>query len=166
MMHALETINKRALAIVAVLVVVIAVLVVALSQSDSTKPSAPVVTQAPATQPPVEANRRADAAAASDLRNGLTAEKVQYADTLRYTATTATLQQIEPLLHWNVAGGVQVFVGDVAAASLSVVCLQEISASGSILSIADIATGPKAGTYYNRATCSTDVATITRWTGW
>ena len=166
MMHALETINKRALAIVAVLVVLVAVLVVARSQSDSTKPSAPVVTQASATKPPVAAARKADEAAASDLRNALTAEKVLYTDTQRYTAVTATLAQIEPLLHWNVAGGVQVSVGDVAAGDQTVVCLQEISASGSILSVADIATGPYAGTYFKRATCSTDVATITRWTGW
>jgi hypothetical protein len=166
MMHFLETINKRALAIIAVLVVVIAVLVVALSQSDSTKPSAPVVTQASAAKPAVDADRNADEAAASDLRNGLTAEKVQYTDTLRYTAATATLAQIEPLLHWNVAGGVQVFVGDVRAGDKNLVCLQEISGSGSILAIADIAFGPNAGTYANRSTCSTDVATITRWTGW
>ena len=166
MMHVLETVNKRALAIVAVLVVAIAVLVVALSQSDSTKPSAPVVTRASATKPPVEANRKADEAAASDLRNGLTAEKVLYTDSERYTAATATLAQIEPSLQWNVAGGVQVFVGDVAAGDKNVVCLQEISGSGSVLAIADIASGPNAGTYANRATCSTDVATITQWTGW
>jgi hypothetical protein len=165
-MNALETINRRALAIVAAIVVLVVVLVVALSQSEAPKPSAPVVTRARAAKPAVETNREYDAAARTDLRNGLTAEKTYYTDAQRYTRVTASLAAIEPSLLWNTAGGVQVSVSDIVNGDRQVVCLQELSPSGSILSIADIASGPNAGTYYNLATCSTTVATIVAWTGW
>jgi hypothetical protein len=166
MMNALETINRRALAIVAVIGVIVVVLVVALSQGESPKPAAPVVTRARAAQPAVETNRKYDAAAQADLRNGLTAEKTYYTDSQQYTTVTATLATIEPSLHWNRAGGVQTSVGDIVSGDRQVVCLQVLSPSGSILSIADIAAGPNAGTYYNRATCSTTVTTIVGWKGW
>jgi hypothetical protein len=166
MMHVLETINRRALAIVAVIGVLVVVLVVALTQGESPKPSAPVVTRAQAAKPAVETNQRYDTAARTDLRNGLTAEKTYYTDAQRYTRATATLAVIEPSLHWNTGGGVQVSVGDIVNGDKRVVCLQELSPSGSILSIADVAAGPNAGTYYNRATCSTTVTTIVGWKGW
>jgi len=163
-MNALQTVNRRVLAIVAVIGLLVVVLVVTLSQSESPKPAAPVVTRA--AKPAVETSRKYDAAAQSDLRNGLTAEKTLYTDAQRYTAVTATLAAIEPSLRWNKAGGVQVSVGDIVRGDKQVVCLQVLSPSGSILSIADIAAGEHAGTYYNRATCSTTVATIVGWKGW
>jgi hypothetical protein len=47
-----------------------------------------------------------------------------------------------------------------------VVCVQEVSKSGTTFAIADIATGANAGTFYNKGACSTTVATIAAWTGW
>jgi type IV pilus assembly protein PilA len=114
--------------------------------------------------------RAQDSAAKSDLRNALTAEKTSYTDTQKYTTTTATLLAIEPSLKWNPAAGVQgpaVSVGDVATTGdAQVVCLQETSKSGTTFSIADVAQGGSAGTYYNKGTCSTTVATVAAWTGW
>ena len=111
--------------------------------------------------------RAQDAATKSDLRNALTAEKTSYTDTQKYTATTATLAAIEPSLKWNVAGGPQVTVGDVATTGdANVVCLQQASKSGKTFSIADVASGTSAGTYYNKGTCSTTLATVIAWTGW
>ena len=49
----------------------------------------------------------------------------------------------------------------------NVVCMQETSKSGTTFSIADVATGASAGTYYTKGACSTTVATGRRlWTGW
>jgi len=115
--------------------------------------------------------RAQDAGAKSDLRNALTAEKTSYTDTQKYTATTATLLAIEPSLKWNPAAGVQgpaVTVGDaVAAGDANVVCLQETSKSTTVFSIADVAAGPSAGTYYTKGNCSTTVATVAAWgNGW
>jgi hypothetical protein len=109
---------------------------------------------------------RQDAAAKSDLRNALTAEKTSYVDTQDYTASTATLAAIEPSLLWNAAGGPQVSVGDIVAGDSQLVCLQEASKSGATFSIADVATGASAGTYYNKGVCSGDVSVVTNWTGW
>ena len=115
-------------------------------------------------------SRAQDAGAKSDLRNALTAEKTSYTDTQVYTATTATLAGIEPSLKWNAAGGPNVSVGDAnAVGDNNLVCIQEVSKSGSTFSIADIAkaaTGITAGTYYNKGTCSTTPATVMAWTGW
>ena len=113
--------------------------------------------------------RAQDAAAKSDLRNALTTEKTSYTDNQQYTATTATLAAIEPALKWNVAGGPNVTVGDVVTGDSNVVCIQEVSKSGSTFSIADIAkaaTGVTPGTYYNKGTCSVTAATVMAWTGW
>ena len=114
--------------------------------------------------------RAQDAAAKSDLRNALTAEKTSYTDTQQYTATTATLAAIEPSLKWNATGGPNVSVGSaVTAGDNNLVCIQEVSKSGSTFSIADVAlggTGVNAGTYYNKGACSTTEATVQNWTGW
>ena len=115
--------------------------------------------------------RAQDSAAKSDLRNALTAEKTSYTDTQAYTTTTATLLAIEPSLKWNPAAGVQgptVSVGNVVAtpADSNVVCITETSKSGTQFSIADVAVGASAGTYYNKGACSTTVATVAAWTGW
>ena len=115
--------------------------------------------------------RAQDSAAKSDLRNALTAEKTSYTDTQAYTTTTATLLAIEPSLKWNPAAGVQgptVSVGNVVAtpADSNVVCITETSKSGTQFSIADVATGANAGTYYNKGACNTTPATVAAWTGW
>ena len=110
--------------------------------------------------------RAQDSAAKSDLRNALTAEKTSYTDTQVYTTTTATLAAIEPSLKWNVAGGVNVSVGDVVAGDQQVVCVERVSKSGTTFAIADVATGANAGTFYNKGVCSTTVATVAAWTGW
>jgi type IV pilus assembly protein PilA len=110
--------------------------------------------------------RAQDSAAKSDLRNALTAEKTSYVDTQVYTTTTATLAAIEPSLKWNATGGPNVSVGDVVAGDSQVVCVQEVSKSGTTFAIADVATGANAGTFYNKGACSTTPATVAAWTGW
>ena len=112
--------------------------------------------------------RAQDAGAKSDLRNALTAEKTSYTDTQKYTATTATLAAIEPSLKWNATGGPQASVGDVATTGdANVVCLQETSKSGTVFSVADVAAGASAGTYYTKGNCDTTVATVVAWgNGW
>ena len=112
--------------------------------------------------------RAQDAGAKSDLRNALTAEKTVYTDLQAYTAVTATLDAIEPSLKWGAADGPNVSVGNVVAtpADSNVVCIQQVSKSGTTFAIADVATGADAGTYYNKGTCSTTVATVAAWTGW
>lgn len=119
-------------------------------------------------------SRAQDSAAKSDLRNGLTAEKTSYTDAQKYTTdvTVATgLKGIEPSLKWvappdAVTGDLGVEVGDVVAGDSNVVCLQELSKSGTTFAIADVAVGTSAGTYYTKGNCSTTVATVAAWTGW
>ena len=114
-------------------------------------------------------SRAQDSGAKSDLRNALTAEKTSYTDTQSYTLTTATLAAIEPSLKWNPAAGIQgptVSVGTVTGTDGNVVCLTETSKSNTQFSIADVATGASAGTYYTKGSCSTTVATVAAWTGW
>jgi hypothetical protein len=93
-----------------------------------------------------------DRTAKSDLRNALTAEKAEYTDTQQYTSDTATLKGIETSLDWG--GKLQVVVGT-AMAQGDTVCMSEGSQSGTMFSIADIAAGPDAGTYYGETTCPT-----------
>ena len=111
--------------------------------------------------------RAQDSAAKSDLRNALTAEKTSFTDTQKYSSDVAAngvLDSIEPSLAWGTAPSVT--VGDVGAVVGNVVCLQETSKSGTVFSIADVAVGTSAGTYYNKGNCSTTVATVAAWTGW
>ena len=117
-------------------------------------------------------SRAQDAGAKSDLRNALTAEKTSYTDTQKYTAVAATLALVEPSLKWNAAGGPNVTVGDVLVANdANVVCISEVSKSGTTFSISDVAlaggTNP-AGTYYNKAACPSPVTPATAFagTGW
>ena len=119
--------------------------------------------------------RAQDSAAKSNLRNGLTAEKTFYTDSQAYTTdiTAATgLKGVEPALVWAVgtpaAGTAQVgvFVGDVVAGDSNVVCLETPSKSGTTFSIADVAVGASAGTYYAKAACSTTVATVAGGGAW
>ena len=116
--------------------------------------------------------RAQDSAAKSDLRNALTAEKTLFTDKQTYLdtnlspVTIADLQGIEPSLKWQTAAGPTVSIGDVVAGDGNVVCTTEPSKSGTTFSIADVATGASAGTYYNKGACSTVVATVAAWTGW
>jgi hypothetical protein len=100
-----------------------------------------------------------DATVKADLRNALTAEKVNYVDTQSYTATPATLKMIEPSLAWG--HELLTRVADAQAPrDHSVVCLTETSASGVKFAIADIAAGPLAGTFFGRAGCPTPLTAI------
>jgi type IV pilus assembly protein PilA len=106
--------------------------------------------------------RAQDRAAQSDLRNGLTAEKTYYTDSEAYTNVVADMQAIEPSLDWG---------GDLSVttdATNNVVCLEQTSKSGTVFSLADIATGTGAGTHYNKGACSTTAATVAGWPtdGW
>ena len=119
-------------------------------------------------------SRAQDAGAKSNLRNALTAEKTAYTDTQKYSVdvTSAGLLGIEPSLKWvagTPAAGTQqvgVAVGDVTTGDKNVVCIETPSKSGTTFSIADVASGTSAGTYYNKGACSTTVATVAAWTGW
>ena len=94
--------------------------------------------------------RAQDRAAQSDLRNGLTSEKVQYTDTQTFGAAAATMKGIEPSLDWG--GKLTVVVGDaVTAGDAQTVCLSEASKSGKVFQLADVASGANSGTYYGKA---------------
>src|SRR5712691_8979592 len=116
--------------------------------------------------------RAQDRAAQSDLRNGLTAEKTVYTDNSSYDATTATMVAVEPSLNWNNGNGSRTPTTVTVDAAFNTVCLTELSKSGTTFSLADIASGTGAGTYYskNAAGCTTTLATLqgANWnqTGW
>jgi type IV pilus assembly protein PilA len=110
----------------------------------------PVAVQVPAGA--VSALTRAqDRAVQSDLRNALTAEKVQYTDTEAYSADVTLLKQIEPSLDWG--GKLTVVARTASGASPQVVCVSERSAAGTTFALADIASGPGAGTFYGKHAC-------------
>jgi len=120
-------------------------------------------------------SRAQDSAAKSDLRNGLTAEKTSFTDNQKYSVdvTTTGLKGIEPSLKWvappdATQGDLGVVVADVTTAGdANLVCLQEISKSGTTFAIADVATGANAGTYYQKGTCGTPTPNgVAAWTGW
>ena len=94
--------------------------------------------------------RAEDRAAQSDLRNALVAEKTEYTDTRVYTDNITTLKSIESSLDWG--GKLQVELGH-ALVDGDTVCLNEASQSGTMFSIADIAAGQYAGTYFGESTC-------------
>jgi type IV pilus assembly protein PilA len=114
--------------------------------------------------------RAQDRAAQSDLRNALTAEKTVYTDNQSYTAVTATMSGIEPSLNWNgaTAGG-RTATTVTADAAGNVVCVTETSKSGTVFSLADVASGAGvAGTYYNKGACQITTPFAGTWnqTGW
>jgi type IV pilus assembly protein PilA len=106
-------------------------------------------------------SRAQDRAAQSDLRNGLTAEKTFYTDNETYTNDKTVLQGIEPSLQWNAVAPAKPRVtvmgpaDAVNASDASVICLSATSKSGTVFSLADVAIGPSAGTYYAQGPCST-----------
>ena len=108
--------------------------------------------------------RAQDAGAKSDLRNGLTAEKTSYTDTQAYTDTStaaniAALKAIEPSLTWGTKPVVT--TGDAGAVVNNVVCLEELSKSGTMFALADVAVGASAGTYYAKDTSGASVCSTT-----
>jgi type IV pilus assembly protein PilA len=107
--------------------------------------------------------RAQDRAAQSDLRNALTAEKTLFSDKQQYDATTATLQGVEVSLNWNGASSTRpatnVTVGTTVSTN-DTVCITETSKSGNGFSVADVGTGPNAGTFYNKGACSLTLATL------
>jgi hypothetical protein len=92
-----------------------------------------------------------DRAAQSDLRNALTAEKTVYTDNMEYNTTVATMKAIEPSLDWG--GKLSVVVGSADGQPNTVVCLSEVSKSGTRFALADVGVGPGAGTYYAKTSC-------------
>jgi hypothetical protein len=101
----------------------------------------------------------------------LTAEKTSYTDNEAYTTNATTLQSIEPSLAWTRVTPpppVTVTTGDVVPASgdQDVVCLQETSKSGTVFSLADVAIGNSAGTYYAQGPCSTSITALTGGAPW
>jgi hypothetical protein len=86
----------------------------------------------------------------SDLRDALTAEKVYYVDNGVYTADAATLRRIESTLQWG--GKLTARVGSSRGGRNDIVCLSE-GLTGSEYSIVDVASGPRAGTYYGQTAC-------------
>jgi hypothetical protein len=91
--------------------------------------------------------------AQSDLRNALTAEKVIYTDNQTYTADTKELQDVEDTLDWGTS--LHVYVGDAEnKGDKNTVCLWELdTTSGKVFSIADVAAGPDAGTFFGTTPC-------------
>ena len=89
--------------------------------------------------------RAQDAGAKSDLRNALTAEKTSFTDNQKYTARDRDACGDRAVVEVEHRRGPNVTVGDVAAAGdANVVCLQEVSKSGTTFSIADVAIGCEA----------------------
>ena len=100
----------------------------------------------------------AQPASAHDLGNGIA------------TAPQNAMASIEPSLQWTQAWPatptnhtVTVTVGDVGTQKYQVVCLYAQSKSGADFSVGDISVGNNAGTYFNKGTCSTTVATLAGW---
>lgn len=97
--------------------------------------------------------RAQDRGVQSNLRNGLTAEKVYYTDNETYTTASASLEGIEPSLAWNAGSAAdtstagEVFVA-VGGTNDQNVCLTALSQSGTLFYVKDIATGTNAGTWY------------------
>ena len=96
--------------------------------------------------------RPEEQAAQSDLRNALTAENTVYTDSQTYSASTAVggiLTSVDSSLPWGTK--ITAVVGDAQNVGDSqVVCLSEAS-KNTTLQIAEVATGPNAGTYFNKA---------------
>ncbi len=101
--------------------------------------------------------RAQDRAAQSDLRNALTAEKTVYTDAQTYESVPANMKVVEPSLSWVASGTgltipakISLSVADVVTGDKGVVCISEASKSGTVFSIADVATGTSAGTYFGK----------------
>ena len=91
-----------------------------------------------------------DGVVKSDLRDALTAEATSYGDNQTYDASPSHMKQIEAILDWG--GKLTVVVGD-DVASRDMVCVSERSSTGATFSLASIADGAHAGTYYGKVAC-------------
>jgi hypothetical protein len=115
----------------------------AFGRSDGGKHSSVPAAAAPSSTVDQNARLRAlEHAAETDLRNALTAEKAVYADHVKYSDDVATLKNLDPSLDWD--GRLKVVTGEAG----QVVCIDE-----GAMSIADIASGPNAGTYFGHVVC-------------
>jgi type IV pilus assembly protein PilA len=95
--------------------------------------------------------RAQDRAAQSELRNALTNEKVTYTDNQTYDANVANMKTMDPSLDWG--GKLTVVVGDSSVGTSDMVCVSEVSKSGTTFSLAEIALGPNARVYYGKVAC-------------
>lgn len=99
-------------------------------------------------------SRAQDRAAQASLRNALSGEKIWYVDSESYTDVLADLTATESGVAWQAApsaGPAEVYVR-VDAADDQVVCLEAQSETGTTFVMADIASGPLAGTHYGVVT--------------
>ncbi|MDQ1434122.1 MAG: type pilus assembly protein PilA [Actinomycetota bacterium] len=108
--------------------------------------------------------RAQDRAAQSDLRNALTAQKTLFTDAQTYLSTgtaanITTLKGVEGSLSWaatasTASKSLSAAVGDAAVVGdKGSVCMSEYSKSGTLFSIADVAAGGQAGTYFGKVAC-------------
>ena len=116
----------------------------------------PVNVVAPANAEPLVSPAVHDAE--TDLRNALTAAKTVYTDREMYSADVSLLQQVEPSLDWG--RKLTVVVGGSSGEPNTVVCLSE-TADGVSYSLGDVASGPRAGTYYGHKACPRVVDAVT-----
>jgi type IV pilus assembly protein PilA len=111
-------------------------------------------------------SRAGDRATQSDLRNGMTAEKVVYSDQQAYYVDATAVKNAEPALHWGTTLLVQVGTNSTAD---DTVCLSEMSKSGAWFAMGDIAAASpsaEAGTYFTQSNtdpCTSNAATIAGW---
>jgi type IV pilus assembly protein PilA len=102
--------------------------------------------------------RAQNRSAQSNIRNALTAEKTTYTDTQAYTATAATLSNIEPSLTYvattPAVGSKEVYVavGQTGGVAGDTVVLGAQSASSNCYWLQDVATGGSSGTKWNTST--------------
>src|SRR5438477_8563237 len=78
--------------------------------------------------------RAQDRAVQSELRNALVNEKVSYTDSSTYEANAANMKLLEPALDWG--GKLTVVVGDSSIGTKDMVCVSEVSKSGTTFSLA------------------------------
>jgi type IV pilus assembly protein PilA len=95
--------------------------------------------------------RAEDRAAQSEIRNALVNEKVAYTDKQTYDPSVANMKAAEPSLDWG--GKLTLVVGDSSVGTSDILCLSEASKSGTTWALAEIASGPSAGTYYGKVAC-------------
>jgi type IV pilus assembly protein PilA len=95
--------------------------------------------------------RAQDRAVQSELRNALTNEKITYTDNQTYDTSAVNMKALDPSLDWG--GKLTIVVGDSSIGTKDMVCVSEVSKSGTIFSLADIALGPNAGVYKGKVAC-------------
>jgi type IV pilus assembly protein PilA len=108
--------------------------------------------------------RAQDRATQADLRNALTAQKTFYTDGEAFADNSAAgstaLVSIEPRIGW-----MSKLTWNTDVPTNSALCLQQTSNSGTTFALADVATGPNAGTYFNGTACPGTI-NGTAFSGW